>query len=108
MYAKLLRLLNWLPFETVESTMAYLLSFYFIYSGVIVTMLLSTSFFSESLLTKISKKHFPYDELLDENEIETSRNRLKDIVIYAIISIVSFPLLFIPVVNFIVQIILWV
>jgi len=107
-HAKLSQLLNWLPFETVESSMAYLLAFYFIYSAIIVTMLLATSFFSESLLTKVSRKHFPYDALLEENELETSTNRLKDIGIYTIISLLSFPLLFIPILNFIIQITLWI
>jgi len=108
LHAKLSQLLNSLPFETVESAMAYFLAFYFIYSATIVTMLLATSFFSESLLTQVSRKHFPYDDLLEENELETSTNRLKDMGIYTIISLLSFPLLFIPLLNFIIQITLWV
>jgi len=108
LHAKLSQLLNWLPFETVESSMAYLLAFYFIYSAIIVTMLLATSFFSESLLTQVNRKHFPYDDLLEEDELETSENRLKDISIYTIISLLSFPLLFIPLLNFILQVALWI
>ena len=108
LHQKLLQLLNWLPFQTVEATMSYLLGFYFVYSGIIVTMLFVTSFFSEHLLTKVSEKHFPYDALLEENEFETSRNRVVDIAIYTVISLLAFPLLFIPVLNFIVQIALWV
>ena len=108
LHQKLLQLLNWLPFETVEATMSYLLGFYFIYSGIIVTMLFVTSFFSEHLLVKISKKHFPYETLLEENEFETSKNRVVDITIYIAISLLAFPLLFIPLLNFIVQITLWV
>ena len=108
LHVKLSQLLNWLPFETVQSSMSYLLAFYFIYSAIIVTMLLATSFFSESLLTQVSRKHFPYDDLLEENEIETSENRLKDLAIYTIVSLLSFPLLFIPLLNFIIQIALWI
>ena len=108
LHVKLSQLLNWLPFETVEYSMAYLLAFYFIYSGIIVTMLLATSFFSESLLTQVSRKHFPYDDLLEEDEIKTSENRLKDLGIYTIVSILSFPLLFIPLLNFILQVGLWI
>jgi len=108
LHAKLSQLLNSLPFETVEFSMAYLLAFYFIYSGIIVTMLLATSFFSESFLNKISRKHFPYDDLLEENEFETSTNRVKDLSIYTIVSFLTFPLLFIPLLNFIIQISLWV
>ena len=108
LHAKLSQLLNWLPFETVESSMSYLIALYFIYSAIIVTMLIATSFFSESLLTQINRKHFPYEDLLEEDELETSTNRLKDLGIYTIISLLSFPLLFIPLLNFILQIALWI
>jgi len=107
-HAKFLQLLNWLPFQTVESTVAYLLGFYFIYSAIIITMLIVTSFFSETLLTKINEKHFPYDTLLDEDEMETGRNRVKDIAIYTTLSALAFPFLFIPVLNFIIQLVLWI
>jgi len=107
-HTQFLKLLNWLPFETVEASLAYLLGFYFIYTGIIVTMLLVTSFFSETLLEYIRDIYSPYDTFLKEDEIRASENRIKDILIYALISIVAFPLLFIPIVNFILQIALWV
>ena len=106
-HAQFLRLLNWLPFETVEAGLSYMLGFYFIYGAIIVSMLLATSFFSESLLGEVHKRHFKYDTLLDEDEVETSENRILDIGIYTVASIVAFPLLFIPVLNFIIQIALW-
>ena len=106
-HTQFLKLLNWLPFETVEAGLSYILGFYFIYGAIIVTLLFATSFFSETLLKDISKKHFRYEPLLEEDEIETSENRFMDIGIYTVVSIVVFPLLFIPVVNFIIQIALW-
>ncbi len=108
LHVKLSQLLNSLPFETVKFSMAYLLAFYFIYSGIIATMLIASSFFSESLLNQISRKHFPYDDLLEENEFETSTSRVKDLGIYTIVSFFTFPLLFIPLLNFIIQITLWI
>ncbi len=108
LHQKLLQLLNWLPFQTVEATISYLLGFYFIYSAIIVTTLLIASFFSENLLIKISQKHFPYDSLLEENELQTSSNRITDIAIYTVLSLLAFPLLFVPVFNLIVQIALWI
>ena len=105
--AQFLKLLNWLPFETVESATAYMLGFYFIYGGIIVSMLFATSFFSEKLLTGINKEYFPYESLLEEDEIETSENRLLDIGIYILVSILAFPLLFVPILNFVIQIALW-
>ncbi|WP_226966462.1 EI24 domain-containing protein [Sulfurimonas sediminis] len=107
-YAQFLKLLNWLPFETVEASLAYLMGLYFVYTAIIVTMLLVTSFFSESLLEEIRDKNFPYEPFLEEDEVKVSENRLLDILIYIVISIVSFPLLFIPVVNFVIQMGLWI
>ncbi len=106
-HGQFLKLLNWLPFETVESSISYMLGFYFIYGAIIVSMLFATSFFSETLLSDLSKKHFPYENLLEEDEIETSGNRLMDIGIYMVVSVAVFPLLFIPILNFIIQIGLW-
>jgi len=107
-HSQFLKLLNWLPFETVEASLAYLLGLYFVYSAIVVSMLFVTSFFSETLLKDINEKHFPYETLLDENEIEESENKAKDIIIYTIVSIIAFPLLFVPILNFLIQIILWI
>ncbi len=101
-------LLNWLPFETVEKGISYLLGLYFIYNGIIVSLVLVTSFFSESTLSLVQKNNFPYDNLLDEDKVKLTKKRVFDICLYFIISVAVFPLLFIPVVNFIVQLGLWI
>jgi len=106
-HTQFLKLLNWLPFETVEASIAYMLGFYFIYNAIIVSMLFVTSFYSETLLTDLHKRRFRNDPLLDEDELELSENRFLDVGIYTLVSIAVFPLLFIPVLNFIIQIALW-
>jgi len=103
-----LKLLNWLPFQTVEASISYLMGLYFIYVAIIVTMLIVTSFFSEILLKGIKEKHFPYDDLLEEDEVATSKMRIVDIIVYMLVSLLTFPLLFIPILNFIIQLALWV
>lgn len=107
-HIQLTKLLNWFPFETLKEGLAYLLGLYILYSALIVTMLLVTSFFSEGLLKDIKTRYFPNEELLNENEVKATENRVVDIAIYIAISIVAFPLLFIPVVNFVVQLALWI
>ena len=108
LHTQFLKLFNWLPFESVEATLSYLLGLYFIYTAIIVTMLLVTSFFSETLLEDIRDKHFRYESFLEEDEIKESEKRLLDVIIYVIISIIAFPLLFIPFVNFVLQLGLWI
>ena len=107
-HAQFVRLLNWLPFETVQASLAYLLGLYFIYSAIIVTMLLVTSFYSEALLEDVRDENFPYEPFLEEDEVKASKNRLLDILIYTLLAIAAFPLLFIPVLNFVIQLTLWV
>ena len=107
-HTQFLKLLNWLPFETVQASLAYLLGLYFVYSAIIVTMLLVTSFFSQSLLEDVRDKNFPYEPFLEEDEVKASENRLLDILIYAVVSIIAFPLLFIPILNFALQLGLWI
>ncbi len=105
---QLSQLLTLLPFKTIEGGIGYLLAFYFIYTGIIITLLFVTSMFSASILEGIKNKEFRYDLLLDEDEVKTTQRRVKDIIMYVILSIIAFPLMFIPIVNIILQLALWV
>ena len=106
-YAQFLKLLTWLPFETVQKGLAYLIAFYIIYTGIIVTMIFVTSMFSSSYLSEIREQFFPYDKMYDDYEYKTVVKTLKDAGVFLGLSIVSFPLLFIPVVNFFILVGLW-
>ena len=106
-YAQFLKLLTWLPFETVEKGLAYLIGFYIIYTGIIVTMIFATSMFSSSYLSEIREEFFPYDRMYDEYEYNTVVKTFKDTGVFLALSIISFPLLFIPVLNFFILVGLW-
>ena len=106
-HAKMEKLFSWLPFETVEMTLAYLLGFYLVYNMIIVTMTLMASLFSKRYLLQIKEKEFPYDTVY-ENDKKVILYTLRDIVIYLVVSLLFFPILFIPVLNVFIQIILWV
>jgi hypothetical protein len=107
-YAQFLKLLTWLPFETIEKGLAYLIGFYLIYTGIIVTLIFVASMFSTEFLSEIREKHFPYDRMYDEYEYRTITKTLRDTAIFTGVSIISFPLLFIPVINFILLVGLWI
>ena len=101
------RVLTWLPFETVEIAIAYLLGFYFIYNMIVVTMTLVASFYAPKFLALVREKEFPYDTIY-ENETSIMRTTLRDGLLFIVASVLAFPLLFVPFVNFLVQIALWV
>ena len=107
-YAQFLKLLTWLPFETIEKGLAYLIGFYIVYTGVIVTLIFVTSAYSSSFLQRVTQRHFPYDKMHNEYEYKTIKQTVKDTAIFTAASIISFPLLFIPIVNFIILVGLWV
>ncbi|SFV53384.1 Probable transmembrane protein [hydrothermal vent metagenome] len=107
-YAQFLKLLTWLPFETIEKGLAYLIGFYVIYTAIIVTIIFVTSTYSTPFLQKIAKQYFPYDKMYDDYEYKAIQQTLKDTLIFVGASIVSFPLLFIPIVNFFILVGLWI
>lgn len=102
------KLITWLPFETIEKGLAALIGVYFIYNAIIITMIFISSLFSSKMLGEIRDTYHPYDDVIEDSEIRTLEYTLKDTAIFLVASIIAVPLLFIPVVNFLVQIILWV
>ncbi len=107
-YAQFLKLLMWLPFETIEKGIAFLIAFYLIYNAIIVSMLFVASLFSEPLLVAVEKKYFKESEVKRNHILSSIIYTLKDSFIFLGLSIVAFPLLFIPVVNIFTQIALWI
>jgi len=106
-YKEFLKLLTWLPFETVEKGIAFLIGFYIIYNAIIVTMLFITSLFSEPLIASVEERHFPNEPIHKDHIFKSIGYTIKDTVIFIVASIVAFPLLFVPIVNIIVQVLLW-
>jgi hypothetical protein len=106
-YQEFLKLLTWLPFETIEKSIAFLIGFYFIYNAIVVTMLFVTSLFSKPLITSVEKRHFHEDEVRRDHLFSSLKYTLKDALIFMVASVVVLPLLFVPIVNIFVQIALW-
>jgi len=107
LYAVFVRILTSLPFEFTEKGVAGLIALYLIYNGVVVTMVAVTSFRSKYILEPIRKKRYP-DEALVGSAVSTIGATLRDILIFTGISIVAFPLLFLPAINILIQLSLYV
>ena len=106
-YAQFLQLLTWLPFETIEKGISFLIGFYIIYNVIIVTMLFIASVFSEPLIVSVEKRHFNGDDVSRDQIFSSIIYTIKDSLIFLLASLLAFPLLFIPVLNIFVQIVLW-
>jgi len=107
-YHQFMQLLTWLPFETVEKGIALLIGFYLIYNAIIVTQLLIASMVSEALLVSVEERHFKEDAVVRDHVFSSMRYTLKDSLIFIGLSIIALPLLFVPLLNIIVQVALWI
>jgi hypothetical protein len=106
-YAQFLKLLTWLPFETIEKGVAFLIGFYIIYNAIVVTMLFFASLFSEPIIEDIEIREFAEDDVVRDNVFKTIGYTIKDSAIFIAVSVIAFPLLFIPLLNIFIQIALW-
>jgi hypothetical protein len=107
-YGEFLKLMTWLPFETVEKGIAFLIGSYILYNAVVVSMLFLASIFSEPIIEDIEIREFASDDVVRDNLFSTVKYTLKDSLIFIILSLIAMPLLFIPVLNILVQVALWI
>ncbi len=101
-YHKFLDLLNKLPFETIEKGVGYFLALYILYNAIIVTMVFIANIFSKPLINSL------YTENIKGHTIKTVGYTIKDTLIFLVVSLLLFPLLFVPILNLLIMIALWV
>jgi hypothetical protein len=107
-YDSVLKLLTMLPFDTVENGVSTLLIFYFLYNASIITMLFFTSLYSPVLLRRIREEVYPYEDVHSEAELRSLVYTARNTLLFVAASLVLMPLLFVPVLNIFVQLLLWV
>lgn len=107
-YGQFLELLTWLPFETVEKSIAFFIAVYLVYNAIVVSMIFVNSLLSEPLIIAVEKRHFEEDEVRRDHVWRSVGYTFKDTLIFIGLSLLAFPLLFIPVLNIVIQIALWV
>ena len=106
LHVELLKLLNWLPFETIDKSMSYMIACLIIYNLIIVFSLFVASILSQKVLFEINREYFD-DDVVYSKKLNIFRYTIKDTAIFSLLSIVLFPLFFIPILNWVVQIGLW-
>ncbi len=100
--------LSWIPWEWLQTSGAKVMTFGLAYMIFIVVVAILTSFYSEKLLIKLAKKHYPNVEVIGTAEISTSiLLTLKASVIFLILFIVLLAFIFIPILGQIVLLYLW-
>ncbi|MEJ2500414.1 MAG: hypothetical protein P8Y65_04690 [Campylobacterales bacterium] len=107
-YRFVLHLLSMLPFDTVENGVSILMIFYILYNAAIITMLFFTSLYSPVLLRRVREEVYPYEDVHTEAELRSFGYTVRNTVLFIVASIILLPLLFVPVLNILVQLLLWV
>ena len=100
--------LSWIPWEWVQNTGAGIVNILLIYIMFTIIVSLLSSLFSEKLLIKIAKKHYPNSSIVGSPNIATSTIlTLKATALFLVLFIVAIPFLFIPILGQIVMLYLW-
>lgn len=100
--------LSWVPFEWLQDSIAYIAVPFVGYTLIIVTIAILTSLFSEGLLIKLAKKHYPQREAIASPSIGGSiSSTLSSTLIFAILYLTLFPTFFIPVIGQVIMLYVW-
>jgi len=100
--------LSWIPWEWLQTSGATVITFALAYMLFIIMISLLTSLFSEKLLIRLAKKHYPNVKVVGSADITTSIiATLKASVIFLILFILAIPFLFIPILGQLVMLYLW-
>ncbi len=107
-YSAIIKLLNWLPFQTVDEGISWFLAVYIFYNGFIISLFLIILFYREPFLRALREKDYE-DYNIKELSLKTGfvSKAFKDVITFILLSIILFPLFFVPVVNILIQIFLW-
>lgn len=101
-------LLTLLPFQTVADGSAWLLAFYFFYNAFILTLFFFISFFRKSFLETIRTIDYPHIPMVETPVKKRPHIRiLLDAMLFVLFSIIVFPVLFVPIANIFMQLLLW-
>ena len=100
--------LSWVPFEWLQNSIAYLAVPFVGYTLIIVTIAILTSLFSEGLLIKLAKKHYPQREAIASPSIGGSiSSTLSSTLVFSILYLTLFPTFFIPVIGQVIMLYVW-
>ena len=92
--------LSWVPFEWLQNSIAYVAVPFVGYTLIIVTIAILTSLFSEGLLIKLAKKHYPEKEAIASPSIGGSiSSTISSTLVFAILYLILFPTFFIPIIG---------
>jgi len=100
--------LSWIPWEWLQSSGSSVLLAMSSYMFFLINLSLFSSLFSEKLLIKLAKRHYPMVKVVGSANIITSLIiTLNSSLLFLILFVLFIPLLFIPIIGQIILLYLW-
>ncbi|RUM77167.1 MAG: hypothetical protein DSZ12_00630 [Sulfurovum sp.] len=100
--------LSWIPWTWLQNSGAKVMTFALGYMIFIIMVSLLTSLYSERLVIKIAKKHYPAIPVVGSVDIQTSLFiTLKSSLLFLLLFLLFIPFLFIPILGQIIMLYLW-
>jgi hypothetical protein len=100
--------LLWIPFEWLQTTIAFIAAPLIAYTLIIVTIAILTSLFSEKLLINLAKKHYPEKKAIASPSIMGSiSSTLSSTLLFAVLYLILFPTFVIPIIGQGVMLYVW-
>ncbi len=97
------KIILWFPFETVKKSISYMFAIYILYGLFVVSLLIISSISSEKIINHISNR-----EIRKKGEIKAIFYTLRNSLVFILVSILFFPILFIPIANVFIQVFVWI
>ncbi len=107
-YKEVAKVLTWFPFETLQAGVASMLAALIFYNLFIVSLSIVVLMMRKSFLHALQKRDYPHAVLLQKDQQSSFLPvAFRDVVVFAVLIILFFPLLFVPFFNIAVQVLLW-
>lgn len=100
--------LSWIPWEWLQTSGSKIITFVMGYMIFVIMVSLLTSLYSERLLIRLAKKHYPSRAVVGSADINGSLFvTLKSSLIFLFLFVLFIPFLFIPFIGQVVMLYLW-
>jgi len=103
------KLIRIFPFESIEEAVSNVLTIFIIYSFYIASLYISFLSFSPKILEELQKEEYPMVKINKNfSFIKLFFVMMRDLFLFIIALVVFYPILFVPFINIVIIIVLWV
>jgi len=107
-YSSVMKILGWFPFKTLKDGVASMLAALIFYNLFIASLAIVVLMYRKSFLRDLQSNDYPDASMVQKSErVKFLPVAFRDLGIFFVLLIIFFPLLFVPFINVLVQVVLW-